>query len=117
MIVGTYLNFYLIHIAIFYHRATTIFQFGSYLLILDIFNFLGLIRELIGAQLHSLTAMFSTTYHKFETFLERITVRQELMVIGHVHDDKSAEIHWELIKQRNKSQQYREAQLAKKKRK
>ena len=53
----------------------------------------GLIREKISVKTHMLTALYSTTYSKFETFLERITARQELIVIGHVHEDRYTDLN------------------------
>lgn len=38
-----------------------------------------------GLRLHSLSALYATTFTNLETFLERITSRPKLLMVGHVH--------------------------------
>jgi hypothetical protein len=40
----------------------------------------------IKLRLHPLTALYATTFNRFEIFLERITTRPELLMVGHVHE-------------------------------
>lgn len=60
----------------------------------------GITGQNAGVRLHPLTAMFATTFSKFELFLERITTRPELMIVGHVHEARYVEVFWHLAKQR-----------------
>ncbi|XP_067939168.1 beta-1,3-galactosyltransferase 4-like [Watersipora subatra] len=82
----------------------------------DVF-FTGMTCQQIGFRLHPLTALYATTFNKFEIFLERITTRPELLMVGHVHEARYVEIFWQLAKQRENTRiRNLEKEQAKKKR-